>query len=83
MTKYLFKKVRVIHNPHRQEFIVDYKTWFRWNYDRSFFYYEQGQYPSGNKLWNKDDAEKLAKERAQELLGVHIVFEKSNIVYYI
>lgn len=83
MNKPLFKKVRVIHNPHKQEFIVDYKVWFRWNYDRSFFYYEQGERPSGRNIFSKDEAKKLATDRAEELLGVNIVFEKSNILYHI
>ena len=83
MTKYLFKKVRVIHNPHRSEFVIEYKTWFIWNHDRSFCYYEQGRTPYGAKLWNKDEAQKLAIERAEELLEKHVIFEKSNIIYYV
>jgi hypothetical protein len=83
MNKPLYKKVRVIHNPHRAEFVIEYKTWFIWNHDRKFMYYEQGKNPGFDKVFSKDEAQKLAIERAEELLEKHVIFEKSNFVYYV
>ena len=86
MNKSLFKKVRVILNPHEKAYEVEYKKWysFMWTFDSRIKFYSEGESPStyGSPHYNQGDARKRAIERAQTLIEQRVVFQSTNMDFY-
>lgn len=85
MNKSLFKKVRVILNPHEKSYEVEYKNWysFKWTYDCNYKFYTDQQRPiTYGPIWNQQEARDKAVERAQNLIERRVVFESTNMDFY-
>lgn len=87
MNKSLFKKVRVILNPHEKSFEVEYKKWysFVWTFDSRIKFYSEGEGSSmtyGSPIWNRQEARDRAVERAQNLIERRVVFQSTNMDFY-
>ena len=82
MLQYLYNKARVVHDPHRRTYTVEFKERFsfRWRQDCTYSYYEKE--PSHNNTLDQKKASQLAKDRVDQLIDKAIIYEKSNLDYY-
>ena len=71
--KPLYKTVKVVYDAHTAEYMVYYRNWFRWRFDRGY---------NVSKYMSPKSAREMAIERAESLLETVEVFRKSNIDYY-
>lgn len=82
MLQYLYNKARVVHDPHRRSYIVEFKKRFSfaWQQDQVYRYYDKQ--PEFNEPHDQKKASQLAKDRVDQLIDKAIIYEKSNLDYY-
>jgi len=76
--KFLFDKVRVVHDAHMHEYRVEYKCWFRWVLQYSYQYELDKSRPGPTQ----ERAKELAIARAEALMETCIVWERTQVKYY-
>ena len=86
MNKSLFKKARVILNPHEKSFEVEYKSWysFVWTFDSKYkFYIEPDRPTTYGPIWSQAEAQARAIQQANNLIERRVVFQSTNLDFYI